>query len=405
MATNLLNVPLENNFKTVLVKRFEAADLILYCAKVPVATIPVGQKIRITINPLKGSSFQEDVLVNAIDTVNKTLSISSLSDRGLDRWAGDAAAALIHEAQSVVIISNPYGLWKETQAAVNAKVDQAGGAMTGPLSFTGATNWGIVAANLTTTQRDALVSPPNGIIIYNTTAGEFQIRQGGTWQPVASGSTQPDASLLVAGKVQLGSAADLSAGTAVGSTGAPLVVDPSVVKPFLVPTGTIFAYGTTVAPSGYSLCNGGAISRTTFAALFAVIGTTFGAGDGSTTFNVPDLRGRAAFGKTAAGTFLNMGATGGAETKDVSHSHTLSAAGRALIGAATAYGDAVVGWKVAGGPFTGNRWGRATGGNNATSGNGNVDNGAELSGSTDTGGSATQNVMNPYLVVNFIIKT
>ena len=48
---------------------------------------------------------------------------------------------------------------------------------------------------------------------------------------------------------------------------------------------------TTTAPSGYLKCNGAAVSRTTYADLFAIIGTTHGAGDGSTTFNVPDLRG------------------------------------------------------------------------------------------------------------------
>ncbi len=57
------------------------------------------------------------------------------------------------------------------------------------------------------------------------------------------------------------------------------------------PIGTILSFGGTTAPKGYLLCNGAAVSRTDYSALFAVIGTSFGAGDGSTTFNVPDLRG------------------------------------------------------------------------------------------------------------------
>lgn len=56
------------------------------------------------------------------------------------------------------------------------------------------------------------------------------------------------------------------------------------------PIGAILAFGGSSAPAGWLLCQGQAISRTTYAALFAVIGTAFGAGDGSTTFNVPDLR-------------------------------------------------------------------------------------------------------------------
>lgn len=68
------------------------------------------------------------------------------------------------------------------------------------------------------------------------------------------------------------------------------------------------------APPGWIFCFGQAVSRTTYAALFANIGTIWGAGDGSTTFNVPDFRGRAAFGKddmggTAAG-ILNVTLTG-----------------------------------------------------------------------------------------------
>ncbi len=61
-------------------------------------------------------------------------------------------------------------------------------------------------------------------------------------------------------------------------------------------TGTIKLWSAAAAPSGYLLCDGSAVSRTTYAALFAVCGTTFGSGDGSSTFNLPDLRGRAPIG-------------------------------------------------------------------------------------------------------------
>ncbi|MDK1493365.1 phage tail protein [Sinorhizobium sp. 7-81] len=57
------------------------------------------------------------------------------------------------------------------------------------------------------------------------------------------------------------------------------------------PAGTVIFYAKNTAPSGYLKANGAAVSRTTYAALFTAIGTTFGAGDGSTTFNLPDLRG------------------------------------------------------------------------------------------------------------------
>lgn len=55
------------------------------------------------------------------------------------------------------------------------------------------------------------------------------------------------------------------------------------------PPGAVVGLGTTTIPEGWLRCNGQAVSRSTFALLFAVIGTTFGSGDGSTTFNVPNL--------------------------------------------------------------------------------------------------------------------
>lgn len=58
-----------------------------------------------------------------------------------------------------------------------------------------------------------------------------------------------------------------------------------------IPAGAIFSFPTVNAPSGFLECDGSALSRTTYASLFAVLGTTYGVGDGITTFNIPDLRG------------------------------------------------------------------------------------------------------------------
>jgi len=59
----------------------------------------------------------------------------------------------------------------------------------------------------------------------------------------------------------------------------------------VVPSGSVFWFAANAPPTGYLECDGTAISRTTYAALFAIVSTTFGVGDGSTTFNLPDLRG------------------------------------------------------------------------------------------------------------------
>ena len=89
------------------------------------------------------------------------------------------------------------------------------------------------------------------------------------------------------------------------------VIDPSFGG---TPTGCVFSFARSTAPSGWLLCYGQAVSRTTYAALFAVISTTYGVGDGSSTFNLPDLRGRSVAGKDdmggSAASVLNVTLTG-----------------------------------------------------------------------------------------------
>ena len=74
-----------------------------------------------------------------------------------------------------------------------------------------------------------------------------------------------------------------------------------------VPVGSLVPFAGKSIPNGYLLCNGAAVSRTTYSALFAVIGTTYGAGDGSKTFTLPDFRNRFIEGSTTAGTRKNAG--------------------------------------------------------------------------------------------------
>ena len=78
--------------------------------------------------------------------------------------------------------------------------------------------------------------------------------------------------------------------------------------------GTIKPWGKATAPDGYLLCDGSAVSRSTYADLFAVISTTYGAGDSSTTFNVPDLQGKFPQGKSGT---TSLAGTGGANTVTV----------------------------------------------------------------------------------------
>ncbi len=93
----------------------------------------------------------------------------------------------------------------------------------------------------------------------------------------------------------------------------------------LLPPGVVLPYATSSAPNGYLLCDGSAYSRATYAVLFAIIATTYGSGDGTTTFNIPDMRGRLPIG--TSGSFA-LASTGGSANKTLtntelpSHTHT-----------------------------------------------------------------------------------
>ena len=82
------------------------------------------------------------------------------------------------------------------------------------------------------------------------------------------------------------------------------------------PVGLISEFGGSVAPDGWLMCNGSAVSREKYSLLFAAIGTVYGDGDGSTTFNLPNMEGRATIGSSASHA---LGSVGGEE------SHALTA--------------------------------------------------------------------------------
>lgn len=108
----------------------------------------------------------------------------------------------------------------------------------------------------------------------------------------------------------------------------------SFLASLLCPTGAVSAFAGSSAPSGWLLCDGSAISRTTYSDLFGVIGTTYGVGDGTTTFNIPDLRGifvrgvgsqtisAKSFSGTLAAKSADQFQTHGHSITDPTHAHT-----------------------------------------------------------------------------------
>jgi len=235
------------------------------------------------------------------------------------------------------------------------------------------------------------------------TSGVNYVRQVGsaTGSPVSVGAGGSDANVGL-NLFSKGSGAVTANGVAVVTTD----------DNRLAPPGTIQMYAGSTAPPGWLLCNTNtAISRTTYAALFAAIGTTYGVGDGSTTFNLPNFNDRFPIG---SGTKA-LGATGGGSTKTIgatnlpNHTHSVGTLGATTTGSTHQHTIDV---------------GNATPGTvNNTLQRGSVSTPVssivapvQVSGSHNhdvTGNTGNPNgtvgvamdVMNPWLSINFIIKT
>tara|TARA_R110001592_G_scaffold168187_1_gene404038 strand:- start:4050 stop:5162 length:1113 start_codon:yes stop_codon:yes gene_type:complete len=106
----------------------------------------------------------------------------------------------------------------------------------------------------------------------------------------AAASYLPSSSASVAGVVTLATQAEVVTGAINNKSITPLALKQAIPSLGLsVPVGTIITYGGSIAPSGYLVCDGSLLSRTTYKALFQVIGTAYGIGDGSTTFKLPTV--------------------------------------------------------------------------------------------------------------------
>jgi microcystin-dependent protein len=164
-----------------------------------------------------------------------------------------------------------------------------------------------------------------------------------------------------------------------------------------VPAGAMTPYAGAAAPSGWLMCDGSAVSRTTYASLFGVLSTTYGAGDGSTTFNLPDLRSRLPIG-AGQGTGLTnrpLATTGGEEAHVLTvaempaHAHPINDPGHSHPNVF---------------PDTSSAQGGSSGVRVNADAAGAV---IAITGITEgqTGGGGAHNTVPPFLALNYIIKT
>lgn len=204
------------------------------------------------------------------------------------------------------------------------------------------------------------------------------------------------------------------------------LLDGLATTDILMPSGSVIIFGGTSAPTGWLLCDGSAISRSTYAALFSAIATAYGVGDGSSTFNIPDIRGRVVAGKEASASLLTsaiggidgntLGNTGGVQgvtltsaqsgvpahthglTMD-SHTHTFTGIAHNHAGVIVGASPSLGGGGTAG-IQSGNTSNTTAGGTNSTV----TTTGTIANNSAANAASAHANTQ-PTIILNYIIKT
>ena len=254
-----------------------------------------------------------------------------------------------------------------------------------------------------------LISIPNGVTaqVYTDGTNTYSAQTGSAGNFLVNGNLSVTGNQVDVGNMSVGgtfgvtgtstftgipSGPTATTGTNTTQLATTAFVNASITANPGVLTGSLLMWPTTSAPTGYLNCDGTAVSRTTYASLFAVVSTTFGTGDGSTTFNLPNYTSRMPYGTT-------IGATGGsADAVVVTHTHTATSNVTDL--GHFHYAGGAGGCAGGGNPV---RNTTVVGGTEATS--------TETTGITvattnaNAGVSGTNANLPPYLGINFIIKT
>lgn len=382
----------------------------------------------LTYNPPGGASTPAGAVTGSVDIFGAG---SAPGSRLLNLWDNVTVQGLLGVAGALTAPSATVSGSVSTGPLVASSVSTggnitvtgtmavAGSASTGNLTATSLkSNGTLIATGLSTLSGGATVSGSNFIV--NTAIGIGTTGPSASLHIVGGGAiisgTVTAGALSTTGTLNVGGTSTLSNNLTVAGSATisgTLTTNGSTVNP----PGTILMFVTATIPAGYLLCDGSAVSRTVYSMLFAVVGITYGSGNGSTTFALPDFRSRTPIG-SGTGTGLTprtVGVVGGTETTTLtiaqmpvhSHSGYTGFMDRNASHLHYTYTGNVDDGNWGGGP-AGSQYPPSDGdarypSNNVTQST-NTDHAHALS-IDNAGGGAAHNIMQPFIGVAFIVKT
>lgn len=379
------------------------------------ATISIGQAVATTSSPqFVGVTATGTVSANAVSVTNGVGAASATI-------TGTTATSVLTvdgiEIDTTGATSNQVLIYNGTKFAPSAPAAAAAGTLTGTT----------LASNVVSSSLTSVGTLGSLAVSGDLTVDTNVLKVDTTNNRVGINVTSPTSNLDIVGNMVIREASTQDgiqiAGRAGGTGSATVKLIPDVLTlnrtltlpnesgtvalTSLVPAGCIMQYGASSAPTGWLLCDGTAVSRTTYATLFAIISTTYGTGDGSTTFNLPNLKGRVPVGRDAADTSFDvLGETGGAKTHTLTsaesgvpaHTHPISDPGH--FHSLNVWSFFVQTNLVSGFQTTSN-----TGVLASTVNTNSQTTGITVSNNTAANASSAHNNLQPYIVLNYIIKT